>query len=279
MYSNLNAGAVGITNVNIQQTAELAARHKFGGIDLDVGEAADMDDPTRAADIINAAGLKWGAMSFPYNFRKDASDADKGLAELPRLAKTAERVGCTRCSTFIMPGHDELDFAANFKLHADRLRPAAKILADHGIRLGLEWVGPKTLRDKFKHAFIHTADQMLELCDAVDPGNKTGVLLDSFHWYTMRGDASTITDLLADRVVNVHVNDARTGRTPEEQVDNERALPGETGVIDLKTFVDCLRQINYDGPVTAEPFISEFKEQPNDDVAAKVGASVNGILQ
>ena len=281
MFSNLSPGAVRISDVTIEQTARLARRFNFGGIDLNVVEAAAMPDPAEAADIVAEAGLEWGGFGFPYNFRAAQADADKGLAELPRLAAAAEKVGCTRSMTYIMPGHDELDYKANFQLHVDRLRPAAKILGDHGIRFGLEWVGPKTLRDRFKHAFIHTPEQVLELADAIDPGPhaQSGVLLDSFHWYTARGTADTITGLLADRVVYVHVNDARAGRSPEEQIDNERALPGETGVIDLKLFADCLRKIGYDGPVAAEPFISAFAEQPKDEVAKKVAASVNAMLR
>lgn len=281
MFSNLSPGAVKISNVNIEQTALLAKRFGFGGIDLNVVEAAAMDDPAQANDILADAGLEWGGFGFPYNFRASQEDADNGLADLPRLAAAAEKVGCTRTMTYIMPGHDELDYKENFNLHVDRLKPAAKILGDHGIRFGLEWVGPKTLRDKFKHGFIHTPEQVIELADAIDPGShaKSGVLLDSFHWYTARGNAKTITDLLADRVVYVHVNDARKGRKPEEQVDNERALPGETGVIDLKLFADCLRKIDYDGPVAAEPFINEFADQPKEAVAKKVAASVNGMLR
>ena len=73
--------------------------------------------------------------------------------------------------------------AQNFAFHRDRLRPAAQILADKGISLGLEFLGPKTLRDGKPFEFIHTIEGMLELCDAIGTGN-VGLLLDAWHWYT-----------------------------------------------------------------------------------------------
>ena len=48
--------------------------------------------------------------------------------------------------------------------------------------------------------------------------------------------------------------------TIEEQIDNVRCLPGETGVIDLAGFLRALREIGYDGPVTPEPFSRKLKE-------------------
>ncbi len=45
-----------------------------------------------------------------------------------------------------MPGSDALDFRQHWALAAARLRRVAAILAEHGVRLGLEFVGPLTFR-------------------------------------------------------------------------------------------------------------------------------------
>ena len=55
------------------------------------------------------------------------------------------------------------------------------------------------------------------------------------------------------------------GRGPDEQIDNERRLPGETGVIDLETFLQGLDAIGYTGPVTPEPFSPQLGEMPPED--------------
>jgi sugar phosphate isomerase/epimerase len=148
-----------------------------------------------------------------------------------------------------------------------RLRPAAQILADHGVRLGLEFVGPRTLRQGHKFSFISTMEGMLGLCAAIGTGN-VGLLLDSFHWYTAHGTAQDIASLRNQDVVLVHLNDGVAGKGPDEQQDLVRALPGETGVIDLTTFLGGLRAIGYDGPVVVEPFSDRLKAMSPADAAA-----------
>ena len=142
------------------------------------------------------------------------------------------------------------------------MRPAA-ILAEHGIRLGLEFLGPKTLRDGHPHAFIHTVQGMLELCDAVGPN--AGLLLDAWHWYTSGHDPADLELLSNQNVVDVHVNDAPTGIPIDEQVDGVRCLPGNTGVVDLDTFLGALTRIGYDGPVVVEPFYAPLRAMTADD--------------
>ncbi len=61
-------------------------------------------------------------------------------------------------------------------------------------------------------------------------------------------------------VVTVHINDAPKHLGPDEQLDNVRALPGETGLLDVTGFLQALQQIGYDGPVTAEPFSQRLSE-------------------
>jgi sugar phosphate isomerase/epimerase len=72
-------------------------------------------------------------------------------------------------------------------------------------------------------------------------------------------------------IVNVHVNDAPAGIPVDEQIDNTRCLPGETGVLDIAAFLKILNTIGYDGPVTAEPFSKRVNEMPSEE-ALKVTA-------
>ena len=62
---------------------------------------------------------------------------------MPRAAPS-ENAGVSRMGTWISPGHNGLTYLSNFKQHTSRLSEIAKVLKDHGIRLGLEYVGPKT---------------------------------------------------------------------------------------------------------------------------------------
>ena len=175
-----------------------------------------------------------------------------------------------------MPFSDTLPYEHNFALHVERLRRGAEVLSNYGIRFGLEFVGPKTSREGHKYEFIHTLDQVLDLCDAIGTGN-VGVLLDAWHWYTSHGTVDDLKKLSNELVVQVHVNDAPAGIDVDEQVDNVRELPGATGVIDIAAFLAQLYELGYDGPVTPEPFSKSLPEMARDDAARVVGASMEKI--
>ena len=112
-------------------------------------------------------------------------------------------------------------------------------LAHEGVHLGLEFIGPKTLRDSQKYPFVHTMAQMLGMAQQIGPN--VGLLLDCWHWHTSHGTVDELHNLTAEQVVYVHVNDAPAGVPTDEQVDSVRALPGETGVIDIVGFLQALQ--------------------------------------
>ena len=277
MFVNLDPDAVRIQELDLPQLIALAQRHDFEGIDPPIHQIAAMDDPRRAADLVGEVGLQWGSVGLPVDFRTTEGNFTRSMANLRVVASVAQQIGCARCVTWIMPCHEELDYQANFQLHVRRLRPVAALLADHGLRFGIEFVGPQTLRNTKKHSFIHTIDQCLTLGDAI--GHNCGVLFDTFHWYTSRATSQDITEKLASRIVCVHVNDAIPGRGPERQLDRERALPCDTGVIDLAGFVRALRQIHYDGPLTCEPMIDSFADELVDQVANRVASAIHRMIE
>jgi sugar phosphate isomerase/epimerase len=93
---------------------------------------------------------------------------------------------------------------------------------------------------------------------------------------------ATVEDLIhlqADDVVYVHVNDAPTGLEIDEQVDNVRMLPGATSIIDITGFLQVLAQINYSGPVAAEPFNAAVKALPPAERVRATGESMRTIFQ
>ncbi|MBU0618020.1 MAG: sugar phosphate isomerase/epimerase [Planctomycetes bacterium] len=274
MFKNLCPGAVGI-KAGFEEAVKLAKDNGFHGLDLYLDAAKQMG-AGKIQETYAQAGLKMGTGVPCPEFRKDEETFKKGLATLPESAKLAVACGCTRCATWIMPASDELPFAENFKQHAQRLREVAKILNDYGITFGLEFVGPATIRKTRKYEFIWNLPGMLELCDAIGTPNM-GLLVDSFHWYTSRGTVEDLTRLKAKQVVLVHVNDAPKGVAVEDQVDNQRALPGETGTIDIGTFLRALDKIGCDAPVTSEPFSKTLPALPAAEVARVTAGNLNAI--
>jgi len=278
MFTSLSTGTLGFS-APLEEALGLARTNGFDGLDLSMGELQRLAGESSIQDVrdrFSAAGVRPGGWGLAVDFRNDDAAYQQGLAELPALAALAQGLGSPWCSTWILPFSDELDYEANMRRHAERLRPVAQTLADHGCRLGLEFVGPKTLRAGHRHEFIHTIAGALELGERIGTGN-TGLLLDCFHWYTAHGTAEDLAGLSAEQVVYVHVNDAVGGRGPDEQIDNQRMLPGTGGVIDITEFLQALQRMGYDGPVAVEPFNAEINALPEPERVRLAGESLARI--
>ena len=277
MFRSLGPGAIGI-RASLTEGLEIAKAADFQGLDVNINEAAKLVEEKSADHVkklYSDAGLKMGAWGLPVNWRGEEADFRKSLEGLPRLAKIGQSLGCTRLSTWILPSSEDKPFKENFEFHAQRFRPVGEILSEYGCQLGLEFIGPKTMRVGKKYEFIYTMEGMLELCDKIGTGNM-GLLLDAWHWYTAHGTLDDLKKLKPENVVHVHINDAPKGVPIDEQIDNVRRLPGETGVIDLVGFLKCLDEIGYEGPVTPEPFSDKVKGIPAIE-AAKMTAE--GLLR
>jgi sugar phosphate isomerase/epimerase len=281
MYSALNAGAI---RVNGGPLPDLVARAKsagFKGVEISITEAADLIDRQGlpfVRDLFAQAGVVPAGWGLPTDWRKDDATFAGGLAALPRLARAAAALECRRTATWILSWDDHRTFPEAWTFHVDRFRAMAKVLADHGCSVGLEFLGPRTLYAGKAHEFIHTMEKMLEMCDEIGPN--AGLLLDSWHWHASGGTVEAIRKTTPERIVYVHVNDAPMGVAVADLIDNTRCLPGETGVIDITGFLRALDGIGYRGPVVAEPFKKELADLPSDDARmAAVAASLAAIFR
>lgn len=278
MFKNLNTGAIGV-KATLAEQIDFARRHGFTGIDFSISEAlalAEAQGVAAVKELFAAAGVRPGSWGFPVEYRRDEIAWQEGLKALPKQAELAAELGCMRTATWILPSHNERDFWTNFDFHVTRLRPAAQILSEYGHRFGMEFIGPKTLRDANKHLFVYTLDGMLALGAAIGTGNM-GLLLDVWHLYTSHGSIDDVRKLRKEDIVSVHVNDAPADKAIDEQIDNVRALPGETGVLNIVDFLHALRDIGYDGPVTAEPFSQRVRDLPPEQAVAETAASMEKI--
>lgn len=275
MYRNLSPGAIGVDRGALDIFAA-AKEAGFEGLDPDLGALADGQTPEEFLQPYRQHGLRVGGWGLPVPLLAPDDDFQKGLGNLARLAPLAASVGADRCSTWILPYSDTRPFEENFAFHIERLKPCAEILSDHGCRLGLEFIGPRTFREGKLHEFICTMDGMLDLAGAIGTGN-VGLLLDAWHWYTSHGAIDDLLRLSDSDIVQVHINDAPSGLDVDQQTDSVRALPGETGVIDLAGFLGALRQIGYIGPVTPEPFSEKLKTVGPAEAVLETGRALRGV--
>lgn len=251
MYTSLNARMLRVTTMSFEETVAAAKELGFGGVELDQATLLD-HEPAELTQQLSAAGLRAGGWSVPFDFTADTPTYEAGLRDLAGLAARAAAVGATRCIRWIRPWSDDRDWDENWRFHVERLTGVAAVLAEHGCRLGLEYVGPATSRRGHRYPFVHSQADALSLSREI--GHGTGLLVDSWHWYTSHGTAADLARLTNDDIVLVHVNDAPAGIAVDEQVDNQRLLPAASGVIDIASFMTALRELDYDGPVVVEPF-------------------------
>lgn len=280
MYKNLSMAALGHA-VSFQETCALAAKHNFVGVELDLAYLGSLGSEQVAVDWFTCTGLVPGGFGLRAAWRE--TDTEEAFVESLRVveadAKLAAALGSKRCLTSVAPRSETLDFYQHFDLVVPRLIRAAQILADLGIMLGFEFVGPSTLRTSTHKDFVHTLDGMRTFAASIGMHSlNTGVVLDSFHWHTSNGTRNEIEHLDYHEVVGVHINDAVAGRALDEQLDDEREMVGATGVIDIAGFLRSLETIGYLGPLTVKPCNSTVRSMSPDAAAAAASAALDRVL-
>jgi sugar phosphate isomerase/epimerase len=267
MQMHLSCGALGI-QASQRQAIDLAARHGFDVVDADgkyLGGLSDGELQDLRGDMA-AKKIGWAMAGLPVEFRRDDATFSAGLADLPGYARGLKRAGVPSVTTWLKPSSNELPYLANFKLHAARFREMVRVLDGAGLRIGIEYVAPKTAWASQRYPFIHSMAEMRELISEIGQGS-VGLVLDSWHWYHAGDSGADILALRASDVVSVDLNDAPAGIAKDQMVDGKRELPAATGIIDGKTFLQSLKRIGFAGPVRAEPFNDAVRRMSPDDAA------------
>lgn len=267
MQLHLSCGALGI-KANQRQAIDLAAAHGFDAVDADGRYLAGLSDG-ELSDLRGYMALKkvgWALGGLPVDIRATDDAFQAGMVKLPDAAKSLQRAGVQRVTTYILPMSNTRTYLENFKFHAGRLRPAARILNDCGIRVGIEYVAPKTLWASQRYPFVHTMAEMRELIAEIGQPN-VGLVIDSWHWYHAGDSAADIAALRPSEVVSIDTNDAPKGVPKDQMPDGKRELPASTGVIDIQSFRTALEKIGFDGPVRVEPFNDAVRQMAPDAAA------------
>jgi sugar phosphate isomerase/epimerase len=264
VFASFNATAIGY-DVAARATLEVAAAAGFEGVDLRVRDLVDAgDDPVALRARMDDLGLRGGAWPLPVDWRGADGPYRRDLARLPRLARAAATLGLTRTGTWVLPEtpHAPRTVAGRaahraevVARHHDRLGAIGRILADNGIRLGLEVIGVAASRTGRGLPFIH---RLADLATVLGPSwhdmPHSGIVLDAFHLHAAGEDLESGLAWGVDRVVWVHVADLPAAVDPGREAirDDRRGLPGENGAVDVRGFLVGLAERGYSGPVTVE---------------------------
>src|SRR3954465_775347 len=234
----------------------LAAKIGYGGVDWDFGPMKTAGlDATKAlfAELKIKPTIANLPMPRPLPFSGEPGAFQSALTQLADDAAFSSAIGCQKMMV-VLPASSPLPKEEQRKIARDRLAAISEVLQKSSVRLGIEFLGVQQFRTPRPdgpptHPFIWNLPEAVAL--AKDSGPNIGVILDVWHWHH---SGSTIDDILAagkDRIIHVHVSDARA-QPPEEVRDNQRLMPGE-GVINLVGFFQALKKIGYDGGVSPEP--------------------------
>jgi sugar phosphate isomerase/epimerase len=272
MYINLCPETIGIHGLSPHQRLDLAAKHGFGGVDLCLDGISDVRQSKELRHDLEQRKLRWGLFWLPADFvHCSEPEYQPNLDKLRKMLPLVEAAGCSRTYLHVWPSADR-PYAENLDHHVARLRPLATLLADHGVQLGLEFLGPSHMRREKAFPFIYRLPEMVELAGQIHPS--VGVVIDMFHWHCGGGTVAELRRLLvAGQIVNIHANDARSGIPLDQQHNYQRELPLATGVIDAPDLMQALQEMDYPGPVIAEPFypqLDRLAKLPADTAADEV---------
>ncbi|MBN8732387.1 MAG: sugar phosphate isomerase/epimerase [Acidobacteria bacterium] len=255
MYIALN-GTLVARRLDWPEFARIAHSVGYPGVDLLHNEVFDMG-PAKVTDILKQHNLKPAVVALPVDFRKDDATFDAGMAKLPAAAAFARAIGCPRMSTWV-PSWCEVPQTDQIKIWRKRFQAVNAILAQHNVRLGLEYLGPLHLRTRGPHPFLYKHTDMLEFAKSCGP--QIGLLVDSWHWHHGNNTLADITATPLADLVHVQAADA-PNIAPEKILDSERLMPGE-GIIDFTAFFGALKKAGYRDAVSPEVFGRGLKDMP-----------------
>lgn len=254
MYVSLNGSvARGVSGLD---KVRLAAKVGYGGVDWDLGPAK-----AAGADAVRALFAELGIkptitnlpMARPLPFGGEDSAFQEALTRLAEDAAFCAAIGCQKMMVVLSPT-GPVPKEEHRKVVRDRIAAVSQVLQKSNLRLGLEFLGVQQFRmgragGPPPNPFIWTLPETVAL--ATDCGPNIGAILDVWHWHHSGGTLAEIVATDRQRIVHVHVSDAKP-QPPEEVRDNQRVMPGE-GSIDLVGFFQALKKIGYDEGVSPEP--------------------------
>ena len=263
------------------ESCGLAEKFGFDAVNADRSYLKE-HGPAKVVGLLKQHNLRPAAFAFSAAFNACHTDADfeQSLEGFEQDLSLGRQAGFTCCVGYVQPSSDRFGFYDHFALLSSRLQRIKPLLETHEVRLGLEFIGPTTMRLRRKFDFIHTLDGLRALIAAASAENCVGFKLDAMHWYTSGGGLLDIEKLSAAEVVYVEINDGLKGDYDRFTLPEfERELPGVTGTIDVAGMLRTLDAVGFEGPLVVEPWNAELREMDPSDAAGKVKQTLDLSLK
>jgi len=257
MRTSLCGAGLGAARLSFFDFAELASATGFDGFDFGAQGALDAINETGLAAVqtrLTELSVVPAVFGLDVEWRDSDEKFEEGILGFAERVAAAVAVGSDRCCTWIPPASDVTTDEWTVRT-VSRLKRIMSVLNAHGVRLGLEFVGPHHLRAGGANAMgsrptLWTLEQTLALIDAIGPKG-LGLLVDSYHLDTTSTDADALLPLGDALIVHAHINDAGSDTTAETALDGNRVLPG-AGRLPLQHYVDVLKAVGFSGFLCCE---------------------------
>ena len=156
-------------------------------------------------------------------------------------------------------------FGDHFRLVTERLEKVGKILKEHNIQLGLEFLGSYGNRRVSRkhgqgedilveymlrcvtvgHDFVHTVEGVRCLAAAANAESHIGLKLDVHHWWATGGQLEELSCLQSSDIVYVELNDSylRPAGSKLDTPEFMREQPGKLGTSDSSGVLAVLQHV------------------------------------
>jgi sugar phosphate isomerase/epimerase len=279
MYKNLNAKSLGIT-ARQNELIELALTYKFEGFDIDIvplAQQAVERGQDHATRFISSANIQIGSFELPVDLAAPAEDFEKELAGLSSVIDVAAAIGAKTSLLNIRPYCQGRQYHENFELHRERISQVAGILEPHDIRLGLGFLAPKHHREGYGAQFIATPDALLTLIKTIVADN-IGLCLDVWAWHVGGGSIDQLRGFPISKVMMVRLADVPLDADLDSITEEDRLLPGSTGVVPIADWISWLREQNYEGPVAPYCHPAQFAGAKRTQSVEQVAEAISRLV-
>jgi sugar phosphate isomerase/epimerase len=272
----LNGSQLRGATLTLDQKAALAQKYGYPGLDFSLADARSVDGgPGAVPALLARRGVEASTVSGVLGASVVAPEEqfEAALAAVPANAREAAAAGGRRTGT-VLPCRATQPREELWPLVVERVRRIDAALDGSGVRLGMEFLGVKTLLPDLPHPFVQSMTESLRLLDEAG-ARHVGLTLDSYHWHAAGDSLDTIRRTAAERLVLLHVNDARD--LPRESLlDGDRLVPGE-GVIPLTDWLRAIASTGFDGYIAMEVLGPRLADV-DADACARLGMEVQGRL-
>jgi 2-keto-myo-inositol isomerase len=273
-FPALNPATAG-TGLPVADYIELAAMTGYQWIELDSVQVPQLFalGEERAAALLAQHKVQIASFFLPVDWRNEEARFTDGMTRFAAFVPFIARLGAKRCCTYLFPNQPTTMEDSRQRI-GRRFKLVDTLLAENGLRFGLEFLGPAHFLQDPGYTFLYRMQDMLAFAQSIS--ENVGLLIDSLHWHCLGADRAALAALPPDRVIYAHIDDAPPGPVAAQR-DDDRLLPGE-GVIDLIGFIEGLESAGYSGPIGIEIDGPYLRSDPPERAASRAHAAWDALF-